>query len=172
MAASAGTQLTGQILSNRSQNKAYQRQLAAEKAERDDALAIERERMAEERRRYDAEAQAREPYERMRMGALIALGRGMGMDLSGLMPGAGGGGMAPSGGAPRAAAPAAQAPGGGQSMEQPTMASLLRAGGGQPSAAPSFAMSPVTPGSSPINATMAQLMQAEQMQKLFGQVAR
>ncbi len=132
MIASAGLSTTGQLLSNRSQSKAYEKQLQGERYSLDSQLALERERAAEEKRRYDAEQSARAPYEKLRMGALEALLKSYGIDAGGslaqLASGGGGAAQMPTG------HPSSQPmQGQGQGQGPMSMASLARPqGGGAP----------------------------------------
>lgn len=165
MAASSGMQMAGNYMSNRAQSKAYDRQLEAERYSLDQQLQLERERAAEERRRYDEEAKAREPYEALRMNALLALGRGMGLDLSAFNPGARAA-ADPTGGR------AGYGSAGGVS-EARDMMNRLAVGGatstGQrmlPAAAPQY-RPPQQMVGNPLDATMAQLLQQNQYRALM-----
>jgi hypothetical protein len=87
-AVSGGAAVANQALSNRSQSKAFDRQADEERYSLDQQLMIERERAAEERRRYDLEQAAaaeerarRQPFDAMRMAALGGLAKSYGINL-------------------------------------------------------------------------------------------
>lgn len=135
--ASSAMSMGGQALSNRSQSKAYEKQLAGERYSLDQQIALERERAAEEKRRYESEQSARAPYEKLRMGALEALLKGYGIEMGGSLAQLAGGGRPPAEPSGGYGAVAFNQPGAGQG----NMSMLAR--GPQAGAAPQFAASPM-----------------------------
>lgn len=83
-----GAQVYANRSANKAQEKAFQSQQQAERYQLDQQLQLERERAAEERRRYDLEArereeaaEARKPFDNFRMAAMAAFAKMNGIDL-------------------------------------------------------------------------------------------